>query len=155
MTFDTQMAVCEWFASLSNAIRTQNKENASIVVNVDGILNELCIDNYIWRYHEQLESWVYAIADVHKRLNSLTEIFIYCVESEFCNTFCITDQPLKVAWSFGWTCIYSKSPEKLASATRRKSLTKTTSTDLSIRMRQMRLKRRRSSLPCCLEIRKT
>lgn len=133
--------------AIADSIDRQDKENASIQVNVDSIVDAVCIKDFVWRYHDELDAWIYARHNIQRVLYSMVEGFLYAVDSGFGNTFCFSRRPLKSAWTFGWACIFSSPPKRIASATRRRSLIKSSSTDLLVKMQQLRLKRRRSSMP--------
>ncbi|MBB18158.1 MAG: hypothetical protein CMP20_01625 [Rickettsiales bacterium] len=137
------MANTPWLESLRNDIEASTLETASQSINVDGIVNEVCIARFVWRYHADLNAWIYATRKVHRVLFYLIEIHIYRVASKFANTFCISQTEIKGALSYDWICVYLEVPKPLGVL---KPLRKNSSSDLSSMLSRLRQKRRSNSL---------
>ena len=144
------MDTTPWLDALENEIRAQDKENAPSTYNVDSIVGDMCVRNFVWRFHADLDAWIYALRQDHRVLFYLREIYVYTIESEFSNTFCISRHPLKTATTNDWVCIYSKKAMPLAKSCSEFAPTsqRRSSVDLSTVMMRMRRKRRSMSVPC-------
>jgi len=137
------MADTPWLKSVQNDIKASALDLATSSVNVDGIVNDVCIGGFVWRYHENLQAWIYASRKVHSVVSYLIEIYIYRVASQFANTFCISEAPVESAEQYQWFCVYSEVPKPLGT---QKPLRKNSSSDLSTMLMRLRRKRRSNSL---------
>jgi hypothetical protein len=137
------MADMPWLKTIRNEIDDSTLDIASQSINIDGIVNELCIPQFVWRYHSDFEAWIYASRKVHTIVIYLVEMYIYRVASQFANTFCISETAIEGVALHEWSCVYSKVPKPLGVV---KPLRKNSSSDLSTIMAKLRQRRRSNSL---------